>query len=473
MSKVVREDLGNQNVLLTVTIDRESYEPKFNETLKGYKQKVQQKGFRKGKTPMSFLKKMYGQSVLVDVVNNMMQEQLVDYLTENDADFIGQPIPNAGQEQLDFDYKKMPDFEFKFDIGLMPQFDMKGLDGKKELELYKVEVPDATVDEEWENARKRTGERVLDEEKILAGDMVKFAAKELDGDAINMEGIQHEFSMLYDTIADEAVKKELLTKKKGDTIRFNVFELEKDQDEKAVKRYLLGLTEEEAETRAVNPMFEGEIIEVSRVNLAEVNEDFLKQFKENEAAETPTAAAAREFIRNKIGEQFVKSTEALLFRDMQDLLVEENKAAVTLPDDYMKRWLVATNEENTPELVEKEYHQFADQMRWTLMRNKLIEKYGVKVEQEDVRQAFADQISMYMGGQADATMMAGIVDRMMENREQVEKIANEVATDKLFDHIKGDMKVKEKPVSVDEFQEIVRKINEENAAQQAAANEEE
>jgi len=74
--KIEKQHLDDLNAVIKLTIEKSDYEDTFNTELKNYKNKVQLKGFRKGKTPLSSIKKMYGKSVLLDVVNKTLQEKL-------------------------------------------------------------------------------------------------------------------------------------------------------------------------------------------------------------------------------------------------------------------------------------------------------------------------------------------------------------------------------------------------------------
>ncbi|MCB0548779.1 MAG: trigger factor family protein, partial [Phaeodactylibacter sp.] len=118
MPKVVREDIDNLNAVLTVTLEKEDYESKFNSELSKYRKQAHMKGFRKGKTPLSVLKKMYGKSVLADVINEMLQKELYGYLTGENINILGQPLPSDSQEPIDFELRELHDYTFKFDLGL-------------------------------------------------------------------------------------------------------------------------------------------------------------------------------------------------------------------------------------------------------------------------------------------------------------------------------------------------------------------
>jgi len=92
--KAVRNDIDTLNVSLSMTIEKSDYEPKFTEELAKYRQQAHLKGFRKGKTPMSTIKRMYGKSLLAETVNNVLQEQMTNYLKDEGFEYLGQPIPS-------------------------------------------------------------------------------------------------------------------------------------------------------------------------------------------------------------------------------------------------------------------------------------------------------------------------------------------------------------------------------------------
>ena len=465
MPNVVTENTDNLTSVITVSVPREDYEQKLENKLKETRKAAQIKGFRKGKVPMSFIKKNYGQAMLADIINELMQEEMVKTMEEGGDKYLGQPIPTEDQKQYNFDTKNLEDFEFKFEIGLKPDFKVTGIDKKKAFNYYATQIPAKTIDEEIANARKRAGERVLDEEKIVDGDMIKFDAKELDGKKVKEGGIQNEFSLLWDRIDNDKLKKQLLKKKKGDTVSFNVFEVEKEAEADYVKKYMLGIGEEDE----TGEMYEATIVEVSRIVEAELNEEFYtKTFGE----EVKTDAEARTFLEGEIGKSYNKTADALLFRDIQDRLMEVNGPKMPLPDDFMKRFLMSQSEENTPEIVEKGYEGFADNLRWTLVRGQLFDKYEIKVEQEDLNEHFANQIRQYMGGYADAAMIQQTVGRMMQDQKMVEDAANNIATDRLMDKVKDDLKLKEKKVTIEELNEVVTKLNEKMAAERTAEEEE-
>jgi len=463
MPKVVREDIDNLTTTITVTLEKSDYEPQFKAELNKYRKQGQMKGFRKGKTPLSVIKKMYGKGILSDVINGSLQNALYEYLTEEKLPVLGQPIPSEDQEPVSFDLKDMDDFVFKFDLGLAPEFEVQGLDGT--FEKLTVEIEDEMVEEDLLAARKRAGERTQPEDEILENDIVKFFGKEK---GLEESGVETEFSILVSN-TQEAAKKEILKLKKGDKVTLNLSELEPDKDEDYVRKYLMNLDDDD--NLEVNPEFECEVVEVNRVEPAALGQEFYdKAFGEGEVS---SEDEAREKIKEQISSFYDAQAEALMSRDIQEALIEAND--VELPEDFLKRWMLASNENLTRKQIEKEYGRFSKNLQWSLVRNKLVERFEISVEEAEIMDKFRQQIRGYFGGQA-MPGMEQIVDstamRMMEDEKQREQVYNEVLTDKLFKALADEVEVKEKPVSRETFEEEVQKARAASAANATVEEEE-
>ena len=160
MATITREDVDKLNVNLTVKVQKDDYLTDFQKELKRYRSQAQLKGFRKGKTPMSVVLKMYGRNILADIVNRHLQDELSKFLfaEDNKLDFLGQPIPAEDQEDFEFSATAPADYVFKFDLGLAPQFDVQGVEDQHTFEQLVVVPSDPLLDEELQNLRKRFGE---------------------------------------------------------------------------------------------------------------------------------------------------------------------------------------------------------------------------------------------------------------------------------------------------------------------------
>ena len=216
--------------------------------------------------------------------------------------------------------------------------------------------------------------------------------------------------------------------------------------------------EDDQMDKEVNPEFEGTITEVTRLTPAEYNQEFFdKNFGEGKVS---SLEEAKEFIREEIGKFYVEQTTNLLHRDIQDSIMEKN--SFDLPDTFLKKWLTFADEKNTPEKVEEEYPQYSISVKWSLIREKLEEKFEVKIEESEIREGMAKQISAYMQGMNNPEFIESTVDRLMADQKQVSNMANEIGTKKLFDQIAAAVKLVDQSISIEEFRNIVQERNEKN-----------
>lgn len=452
MAKVVKEEIGELNIVLDINLTKEDYEPKFKSELNKYRKKAHIKGFRKGKTPLGFIKKMYGTAVLAEVINEQIQNALNGHIEEEKLNVLGQPIPVDDQEELDFDPSNLKDFNFKFELGLAPEFELAGLDSGTSFNRHAVEIEDTMIDEDLENARKRGGEQTPVEGAIEENDMVSFNAEELDGDQPKENGWATTFSVLVNQLSSEDFKKELMSKKTGDKVKFNINELEADKDEEYIRKYFLNVSEEDEDVE-IGAEFEAEIGEVKRVMPAELNQEFFdKAFGEGKVS-------SEEEARAKIGEEiqkyFDRQAESLLFRDFREKLMEVND--VKLPDQFLRRWLKMSNENVTDEDIEKEYDVFAENLKWSLIRGKATQKFELEVTDEEIVEGFKDRVRSYFGGYGDELIILNTANRLMEDRKQVDQMYQELISDKLFHAVKEVVTIEDQKISSKDFEEEIKK----------------
>ncbi len=464
MPTVAREDIDALNAVLTITIAKDDYEPTFKKELNKIKDRGAIRGFRKGKTPLPFLKKMYGKGLLSEIVTDLLHKELSEVIKDREVQFMGQPIPSLGQPPVSFDYDNMSEYIFKFDLGVAPNFELKGVDMNTAYDYYKVQVSDEKVNERLESARKHYGEQVDSTEPIAEDDMVYFSAVELDGDAIKEDGWKTTFSVLVNRLADGPVKEEIKGKQKGDKVRFNVYELEDGTNREFVKKYLLNFTKADIdEGTETGEMYEGTIERVTRQAPAELNQEFYdKVFGPGEIYNEEEAKAR---IAESLGSAQKGQADSLLYREVRQKLIDLNRDAMPLPDDFIKRWLRISHEQKADTIL-NDYDHFADDMRWTLIKDKIANQHDIQVTEENIRQIAYGRVAGYFGGYGDPKMLEPIVNRMLEDPETVNGLAGDALADKVFYKIKENISLNTIPISEEDLlakYEAVTKAEEEKA----------
>lgn len=449
MPKVVREDIDALNAVLTVTIEREDYEQDFKNELIKLKDRAAMKGFRKGKTPIGFLKKMYGKGLLSELISDMLQKQLGEVMSDEKITFMGQPIPMEGQKAVKFDYDSTEPYSFQFELGKAPEFELAGLDKNTSYDFFKVAVSDETVMERLEMARKQTGEQAATTEPIAAGDMINFSAVELDGDAPKADGWKTTFSVLFDKLAEGPTKEALLGKQKGHSAKFNIFELEEGASREFVKKYLLNFTQADLdEGTETGEMYEGTVESVTRQAPAELTQEFYdKVFGPGEVSDLESAKAR---IAESLSGAQQGQADSMLYRELRTRLIEMNRAAMPLPSEFIKRWLKVSQEKDVDRILNN-FDGFSDDMRWSLIKDKLFKQFDIQVEEEEIKEMAYNRVASYFGGYGDSAMLEPVVKRMLEDQETVNGIANEVLGDKLFRKMKESVKLNEVSTSSEDL----------------------
>jgi trigger factor len=439
MPNVVRTDIDALNAIITVTLPKEEYLDKVQKDIKKYTQKAAMKGFRPGKTPATLVKRMYGTQFLMDAVNEKVQEAVSDYLQKDTFDMLGQPIPSLEQDKFDLDLKNPQDLTFKFDVGLSPQFEITSLAGA-EYQRYAIELGEQLVNDEYEKATQKNATNVEVEGQIQDNDVITLALKEVGGT------LENEMSVSVNWMTED-MKSVFLTQSKGDTVQFNIFQLEKETTPQYARKYFLGL--EDTDERVVGENFDGTITKIMRASSEALNEEFFQK-----TFGISTEAEAREQIAKALGANYENQADALMYRDIQDRLLEET--AIELPDGFMKRWLKTQNERNTEELIERDYKRFSNNLRWSLIRTKILKDANVEITDEDLKEFYANKIKGYFGGMPiDDSFIDSLVDKVLKDEKQFGELYEEVLTEKLFSTIKSAIKIANKSISVDEFNSVL------------------
>jgi trigger factor len=446
MPNIVRKEIAPLTETITLVLTKEEVQSKFKSELQRFKNKASIKGFRQGKAPDSFVKKMYGQNMLIDIVNNMMQKSIGEYLETEKLDILGQPIPSENSPKIFFNPDNISDFEFHFDIGMSPTFEIKGLDKSTNITKFVPEITEEIVEESIENFLAQNAVMQSVEGEVKMNDRLTLEAKSADG------SIEKEFSVLVNDMPDEA-RAEFLNLKKGESITWDIYDLETGKDKAFVNKYVLGMDE----AAEVAPTFSLNIKDINRSAPRVFNEDTVQEIFGGEAS---TVEEAKQFIKNDMKANYANHGMALCFRDLQDTILAQNE--LPLPDEFMKRWLKVSSDKNTDEIVERDYARFSSNLRWTLIRDKVIADNNIQLEKTELLAAFKAKVARMFGGNAqgiDDAMLTNIAESFMNNpksEKEVQETAEEIMFDKVFNQMASQVSVVEQEVSMEDFLEMNR-----------------
>lgn len=447
--QIVQENVDSLHAILKLKVKKEDYEPKIEEALNTYRKKVDLKGFRKGQVPMGILKKMYGNHILADTVNDLLNEKVNNYIVENKLDVLGNPLPKEGQK-FDIEINAIKDFDFDYEVGLAPEFELSFLKNTPTIDREVIDITPAMLDEEIDRIRKRYGkvESVID--AMQDDDMltIQFDALAADG-SLAEPSIQYTTPIALDMLKDKSVYDAVKKLSKGDTfiIEDLVKTFEKTKEELAKQILNLPLVPDNL------PSVQATLVDVKRVLAAEVNEDFLKLVY-GEQGNVKTEAEMRSKIEEEIAAYFSKQSDAKVYNKLADALIENT--TMSFPDDFLKRWIHLTNEKPiSMEQIDNEYPAFAKNLKWSLIVKKVSRENNVDVSMEEVRQRTAEQIRQQMLsygiGEMPAEEMDKFVTNMMARKDHAAQTRETLLEEKLFSYFSSQIKMKEKKISIEEF----------------------
>lgn len=449
---ITKENTGALTATLKIEIAEADYAEKVNKQLQDYRKKANLPGFRVGKVPMGIIKKMYEKAVIGEEVNKMLSEKIGEYLMEEKLDILGNPLPNI-EKTGTIDLDNMKDFTYFFDIGIQPEVNIT-LDDSIEVTYNNIAVEDEKVDEYIADLLKRNG-TTIDVESVEEGDLLQCDFAQLDEEGNILEGgIQNSASLSLEEIQLKTIKKKFVGKKVGAVIKFDPMHAIKNATDVAA---MLNIEKEVAEE--LNSEFATTINGITRRQDAELNEDLFKKVYPQD--EINSEEELRERVKKDVAVSYVSESDRHFVNDCIEAVIA--KADLELPKDFLKKWIMETNEEEiTEEQLETQMDSFIKSMRWNLIESKLMEQFpGLKVSQDDIR----DHIKgLFLNGQEETEEMKErmdmIVNNLMQNKDQVKSIYDHVFEQRLISTFKKEVKMIEKELSYDEFVEMVSKTYE-------------
>lgn len=443
---ISQEKIDNLNAVLKINLKPEDYAPRVEKAIKDQAKKAKIPGFRPGMVPPAHIKKMYGKSILLDEINNLLSDTLNNYITEQQLDVLGQPLPKLEDEEKTYNWDFADDFDFAYEIGLAPDFSLD-FTSKDKVTQYVIKADAETLAERSKNLRRAYG-KMTNPDVSAEGDVLYSQLTQLSPDGSVFEGgITETTSVRLDQIQDEAVKASLIGLKKGDEVTLDI---QKAFNNDAAK--VAGLLKIDEETAAdLKSNFKLEVKNINRLEEGDLNQEFFdKIFGEGNVTDEAGFTAK---VTEEVEAMAAQDSERRLQNDLYKFTLD--KVNFELPDEFLKRWLKATNEKLSDEELEGGYNDFAQNLKWTLIENKILKDNKIEIKYEEVferaKQALDAQFRMYSGQAIPEEQLAQYAVQYLQNKENANKIFEEVKALKAIDYLKSVITLEDKEISSKDF----------------------
>ncbi|MFA6923589.1 MAG: trigger factor [Bacteroidales bacterium] len=438
---ITRENVDELNATLKVEVAKEDYFAKVDKQLKELQRKMSLPGFRPGHVPQGMVKKMYGKSVVLEEVNKTAYDSIEKYLKENNIEILGSPLPNV-EKTKPIDLENESDYEFYFDLGIKPKVNIDF--SKIEVQQYKIIIDENVISKQIERYSKtyseRTNPEISESNDVLSGEFVELNEE----GSIKENGIKNITSVAINKINGESRNK-FIGIKKGDIVKVKPSEAFENTTDLA---YMLKIKKEEVEN--LKSDFQFTVNEIIRFVPAEVNQDlFNKVFGEGIVN---TDEEFKTKVTEKLEESFEVDTAQKFMHDTIDELIE--KTDLILPDVFLKRYIMESNEKVTQDIIEKEYEKYSRSLKWQIIESYIAKENNIEIKKEEIEDYIKKYIEKqwsYIKKEATPEETAKVVQSVMSDKKQVEKIYEELFDGKLKVFFKEKVKSEIKEISYDDY----------------------
>jgi len=445
--EITQNNIDALNATIKITLAKADYEAQVNDSLKKIRRNAVIRGFRPGQAPMGMIKRQYLHPVMAEEVNKVLSKALFDYLKDNNVDYLGEPLPST-REKTEVDFEKDDDFTFYFDLALAPKFDV-ALDNSLSLTQYVIKPADEDINRAMESYRNAAGKHepreASDEESLLKGEV--YQVKE-DGTR-NGEGLSNKTSMLVSRIENADQKSKFVGKKAGDEIQFDLKEVFKEAEAKAM------LGNNMLDFNTVNPNFAFKIDEISNFVKGELTQEIYDRFFGEDKVHNEDELRAE--IYRQFEESYSHESDYKLFLDAKDALTKA--ANFDVPLEFMKRWMLNLEQYKDWDeaKLNENFPNLEGDIKWNLIENKLVKDNNIEVsadeELDQAKKLVMAEFARYgvHPSQIPADALDNISKERLAKNQDRNMIRNQVTNEKLTALIKEKATLTQQEISYEDF----------------------
>ena len=426
---------------LKVVIPAKDMEAQMNERLADAKDRVRIDGFRPGKVPVAHLKKMYGKSIMAELVNEIVRDRPTAILSERGEKSATQPEVAMTEDQGEADkiLSAQADFEFTLSYEVIPTFDLKPTDGIK----VTREVVEIAEDE------------VIDQIKRIAESARSYEAKKgkaADGDRVTMDYLGKVDGVPFDGGKDEDAQLVIGSGRFIPGFEEQLVGL-KAGDEKVIT-VTFPADYPAANLAGKEATFDITVKEVAAPGEVEINDELASKLG------VESAERLKEIVREQIESQYGSVTRQKVKRQILDQLdglyqfetpsrlvdAEFDNIWRQINTDLAQSGKTFEDEDTTEEKAREEYRKLAERrVRLGLVLSEIGEKAGIEVSEDEMQRALYDQLRQFPGQEKE------IIEFFRKTPGAAASLRAPIFEEKVVDHLLSSMEVTDKVVSKEEL----------------------
>lgn len=424
MATVTRENIGVLNDKIVIKVEKEDYLPSFEKAVKDYSKRANIPGFRKGMVPAGMIKKMMGSAFFAEEVNKTVEKNLIDYMEAEKLDIFAQPLPLPENDIASIDMNQPTEYAFAFEVGLKPEFTVANL-SDAQLTRYKVSVTDQMVDEQIDQLQTRNA-TVSQQETVTSVDNkldLQFIETDAEDNEVN-DGIKEDKTVLLKDFTP-AWQDQLMGMATDESLIISLLQAFEENKRKQL------ISDFNLEEPATDRYFKVVITKIESIEKLELDTQFFEQVFPGK--DLLTEEAFRDAIKQDIHDQWDKQSHDQINDQIYHYLL--NQTLIDFPEHFLKRWMQVSGEkEKTPDEVNQAFPSFVNQLKWSLIVDKLVDENVIEVLPDDIRDHAKNQLIGYMGNSMDFNQpwVENYLDKMMADKKFVDMSFNRIKAEKVF-----------------------------------------
>ncbi|KIP99354.1 trigger factor [Agrobacterium tumefaciens] len=426
---------------IKVVIPAADMKSRLDERLVDAKDKVRINGFRPGKVPLAHLKKMYGKSIMADLVNELVRDKPSEIISGRGEKSATQPSISMTEDQDEADkiLAAEADFEFNLVYEVIPAIELKSNDGIK----VTREVVEVTEDEVNEQILKIAESARTYETK---------AGKAAEGDRVTMNYLGKVDGVAFDGGAAEDAELVIGSNRFIPGFEDQLVGVEAGEEKSITVTFP---TEYPAANLAgKEAVFDITVKDVAAAADVDINDELATKLG------LESVEKLKEIVRGQIESQYTNVTRQKVKRQILDQLDEvykfETPAGLVdaefdniwrqINTDLAQSGKTFADEDTTEEEAREEYRKLAERrVRLGLVLSEIGEKAGVEVTEEEMQRALFAQLQQFPGQQKE------ILDFFRNTPGASASLRAPIFEEKVIDKLLEEISVTDKTVTKEEL----------------------
>ncbi len=352
----------------------------------------------------------------------------------------------------DIEWNEGNTFTFNFDVALSPEIDPVA-DNSLSFVRYNVAREESDIENYLADIRERYGRfdkaESVDDKSFISAQVV-----EVDKKGEEKDGGLNKFIHLRVRSLPENLQAMFLGKKSEEVLTIDI---DKDIPNADHRTDVFNTDIESA--RAMTGYYKLTLQSVLTIIPAEYDEKLFNEVFPDHHIENEEQL--REAIRNDIERTYDKVSRKQLYFDIQKTM--RSKFSFELPETFLKKYIKQRSEKDlSEEDIEKGYHFYAEDMKWQLIENKIINNYNLAVGRNEVRSHIIELLGLSDLDQNDADVkmrVDQVYDVIAQDKEKMSNLIDNMTDEKIIKLFEDNCKIETKSLNWKEFTTLVNEKN--------------